>query len=200
MELKRVVVTGLGAVTPLGNTPEETWENMVKGVSGAAPITLFDATNFKTQFACEVKNWNPNEWIDRKDARPDEVLNEVYDLFIDLDASDEQLEFPVLYAIGRAGVAMRNIDDEQKDLTPLFETILNYIPAPETTPITWAVWPWAASCTAASTPTRAWPASVKTVRPAPCVLPRSRSMKACSWPRWTRPSPATSWWWPASRT
>ena len=56
--------------------------------------------------------------IDRKDARPDEVLNEVYDLFIDLDASDEQLEFPVLYAIGRAGVAMRNIDDEQKDLTP----------------------------------------------------------------------------------
>ena len=51
MELKRVVVTGLGAVTPLGNTPEETWENMVKGVSGAAPITLFDATNFKTQFA-----------------------------------------------------------------------------------------------------------------------------------------------------
>lgn len=69
MELKRVVVTGLGAVTPLGNTPEETWENMVKGVSGAAPITLFDATNFKTQFACEVKNWNPNEWIDRKDAR-----------------------------------------------------------------------------------------------------------------------------------
>ena len=59
MELKRVVVTGLGAVTPLGNTPEETWENMVKGVSGAAPITLFDATNFKTQFACEVKNWNP---------------------------------------------------------------------------------------------------------------------------------------------
>lgn len=89
--------------------------------------------------------------IDRKDARPDEVLNEVYDLFIDLDASDEQLEFPVLYAIGRAGVAMRNIDDEQKDLTPLFETILEKIPGPSydpeqpfqmlvadlTTPITW---------------------------------------------------------------
>ena len=48
MELKRVVVTGLGAVTPLGNTPEETWENMVKGVSGAAPITLFDATGIPT--------------------------------------------------------------------------------------------------------------------------------------------------------
>lgn len=152
--------------------------------------------------------------IDRKDARPDEVLNEVYDLFIDLDASDEQLEFPVLYAIGRAGVAMRNIDDEQKDLTPLFETILEKIPGPSYDPEQpfqmlvadldysdyLAVWPWAASCTAASTPTRAWPASVKTVRPAPCAPPRSRSMKACSWPRWTRPSPATSWWWPASRT
>ena len=72
--------------------------------------------------------------IDRKDARPDEVLNEVYDLFIDLDASDEQLEFPVLYAIGRAGVAMRNIDDEQKDLTPLFETILEKIPGPSYDP------------------------------------------------------------------
>ena len=72
--------------------------------------------------------------IDRKDARPQEVLNEVYDLFIDLDASDEQLEFPVLYAIGRAGVAMRNIDDEQKDLTPLFETILEKIPGPSYDP------------------------------------------------------------------
>ncbi|MBQ3059518.1 MAG: translational GTPase TypA [Desulfovibrio sp.] len=68
--------------------------------------------------------------IDRKDARPQEVLNEIYDLFIDLEASDEQLEFPVLYAIGRAGVAMRHIDDAQKDLTPLFETILEKIPGP----------------------------------------------------------------------
>lgn len=68
--------------------------------------------------------------IDRKDARPQEVLNEIYDLFIDLEASDEQLEFPVLYAIGRAGVAMRALDDEQKDLAPLFETILEKIPGP----------------------------------------------------------------------
>ena len=68
--------------------------------------------------------------IDRKDARADEVLNEIYDLFIDLDADDEQLEFPVLYAIGRDGVAMRNIDDEQKDLTPLFETMLSEITGP----------------------------------------------------------------------
>ncbi len=69
MELKRVVVTGLGAVTPLGNTAEETWKNMVAGVSGAGPITHFDASKFKTQFACEVKNFNVGDYIDRKEAR-----------------------------------------------------------------------------------------------------------------------------------
>ncbi|MBB5143078.1 translational GTPase TypA [Desulfovibrio intestinalis] len=72
--------------------------------------------------------------IDRKDARPQEVLNEVYDLFIDLDASEAQLEFPVLYAIGRQGVAMNNIDDEQKDLSPLFEAILKHINGPQHDP------------------------------------------------------------------
>ena len=69
MELKRVVVTGLGAVTPLGNSPEETWSAMLEGKSGAAPITQFDASLFKTQFACEVKGLNINDWIDRKEAR-----------------------------------------------------------------------------------------------------------------------------------
>ncbi|MCR5814962.1 MAG: translational GTPase TypA [Desulfovibrio sp.] len=68
--------------------------------------------------------------IDRKDARPEEVLNEVYDLFIDLGASEEQIEFPVLYAIGRDGVAMRSLDETPKDLSPLFETIVEYIPGP----------------------------------------------------------------------
>lgn len=68
--------------------------------------------------------------IDRKDARPQEVLNEVYDLFIDLDASEEQLDFPVLYAIGRQGVAMRSLDEEPVDLSPLFETIVSSIPGP----------------------------------------------------------------------
>ncbi|MDE7370989.1 MAG: translational GTPase TypA [Desulfovibrio sp.] len=72
--------------------------------------------------------------IDRKDARPQEVLNEVYDLFIDLGANEEQLEFPVLYAIGRDGVAMRDLEDERKDLTPLFETILESIPGPDHDP------------------------------------------------------------------
>lgn len=69
MELKRVVVTGLGAVTPLGNTAEEFWTNLVAGKSGAAPITRFDASKFKTRFACEVKNFNPENYFDRKEAR-----------------------------------------------------------------------------------------------------------------------------------
>ena len=69
MELKRVVVTGIGAVSPLGNTAEETWEKVLAGVSGAAPITHFDTTNFKTTFACEVKNFNAEDYIDRKEAR-----------------------------------------------------------------------------------------------------------------------------------
>ena len=69
MELKRVVVTGIGAVSPLGNTAEETWQNLLAGVSGAAPITHFDASSFKTQFACEVKGFNAADYIDRKEAR-----------------------------------------------------------------------------------------------------------------------------------
>lgn len=69
MELKRVVVTGLGAITPLGNDVEATWKNAVEGVSGAGPITHFDASKFKTQFACEVKNFNAADHIDRKKLR-----------------------------------------------------------------------------------------------------------------------------------
>ena len=69
MELKRVVVTGLGAITPLGKTLTETWEGLVNGKSGAGPITHFDASKFKTQFACEVKNFDPNQYFDRKEAR-----------------------------------------------------------------------------------------------------------------------------------
>ena len=69
MELKRVVVTGLGAISPLGNSAEETWKNMLNGVSGAGPITHFDASMFKTQFACEVKDFKVADFIDRKEAR-----------------------------------------------------------------------------------------------------------------------------------
>ena len=69
MELKRVVVTGLGAITPVGNSVPEFWENIVNGVSGAGPITHFDASLFKTQFACEVKDFDATKYIDRKEAR-----------------------------------------------------------------------------------------------------------------------------------
>ena len=69
MELKRVVVTGLGVISPIGNDVETTWNNALKGVSGAGPITHFDASKFKTQFACEVKNFNAAEHFDRKKLR-----------------------------------------------------------------------------------------------------------------------------------
>jgi 3-oxoacyl-[acyl-carrier-protein] synthase II len=69
MELKRVVVTGIGALTPLGNTTDEYWDSLAKGVSGAAPITRFDTENFRTKFACEVKNFDALDHFDRKEAR-----------------------------------------------------------------------------------------------------------------------------------
>ena len=69
MELKRVVVTGLGAITPLGHNVADTWAAVVDGVSGAGPITRFDASLFKTQFACEVKDFDPSLYFDRKEAR-----------------------------------------------------------------------------------------------------------------------------------
>ena len=74
MELRRVGVTGIGTINPLGNNVGEFFENLEKGVSGAGPITRFDATNFKTQFACEVKNFKPEEHFDRKEVKK-------YDLF-----------------------------------------------------------------------------------------------------------------------
>jgi 3-oxoacyl-(acyl-carrier-protein) synthase len=69
MELKRVVITGMGALTPLGNNLNAYWDGLINGVSGAAPIQQFDASKFKTQFACEIKNFNVEDFIDRKEAR-----------------------------------------------------------------------------------------------------------------------------------
>ena len=69
MKLRRVVVTGLGAITPLGNTIPILWDSLLNGVSGAGKITRFDSSKFKTQFACEVKNFNPENHFDRKEAR-----------------------------------------------------------------------------------------------------------------------------------
>jgi len=69
MKLKRVVVTGLGALTPIGNTKDEYWDSLISGKSGAAPITYFDTEKFKTKFACELKNFNATDFLDRKEAR-----------------------------------------------------------------------------------------------------------------------------------
>src|SRR4028119_131231 len=69
MELKRVVVTGLGALTPLGKSVPEYWDGLVNGVSGAGPITQFDTSKFKTKFACELKDFEPTTYLDRKESR-----------------------------------------------------------------------------------------------------------------------------------
>ena len=69
MELKRVVVTGMGALTPLGNTVNDYWNGLINGVSGADMITLFDASKFKTRFACEIKGFEPTNFLERKEAR-----------------------------------------------------------------------------------------------------------------------------------
>ena len=120
MELKRVVVTGLGAVTPVGNTPEEMWNNLINGVSGAAPITLFDASKFKTQFACEVKNLNINDYIDRKEARKMDRYTQlamiaakqaVEDSKMDLDTEDKN-RIGVVFGVGIGGI--KTFEEEVK--------------------------------------------------------------------------------------
>jgi 3-oxoacyl-[acyl-carrier-protein] synthase II len=92
MELKRVVVTGLGAITPLGKTVDETWTNLVNGVSGAAPITQFDASKFKTQFACEVKNYDPVEYFDRKEVRKLDLYAQYAMIAADQAIADAKLD------------------------------------------------------------------------------------------------------------
>jgi len=97
MELKRVVVTGIGALTPIGNTTNEYWNGLINGVSGAAPITLFDAAKFKTRFACEVKNFDPVNFLDRKEARKMDRFSQLA-----IVAGDE--------AIADAGISKDNVD------------------------------------------------------------------------------------------
>ena len=112
MELKRVVVTGMGAVTPVGLNPKETWENLLAGKSGAAPITLFDASKFKTQFACEVKGLDISEYIDRKEARKMDrytqlaiiaAMQAVQDSGMDLETEDKN-RIGVVYGVGIGGI------------------------------------------------------------------------------------------------
>jgi len=88
MSKRRVVVTGMGALTPIGNSLDEFWKNLVDGVSGAAPITKFDAGLFKTQFACEVKNFNVEELIERKEARKLDLFSQ-YAMFSSIEAIND---------------------------------------------------------------------------------------------------------------
>ena len=118
MELKRVVVTGIGAVSPLGNSAAETWQKLLDGVSGAAPITHFDATQFKTQFACELKGFKAENYIDRKEARKMDpychyamtaASMAMDDSAIDLEAIDKN-RVGVVFGVGIGG--MQTFEDE----------------------------------------------------------------------------------------
>jgi len=103
MILKRVVVTGLGALTPIGNNIQEFWTGLINGVSGAAPITHFDASKFKTQFACELKNFNVEDFIDRKEARKMDRYAQYAFVSTDEAMKDANFDFDILDK-DRAGV------------------------------------------------------------------------------------------------
>jgi len=103
MQLKRVVVTGLGALTPIGNNIEEYWNALVNGVSGAGPITHFDATKFKTRFACEVKNFTVEDFINRKDARKMDKFTQYAMVASDEAIADSELDLDKINKL-RVGV------------------------------------------------------------------------------------------------
>ena len=112
MELRRVVVTGLGALTPIGNTKDEYWEGLVSGKSGAAPITYFDTEKFKTKFACELKNFIPTDFLDRKEARKMDKFTQyamvasdeaIADANLDLDKVNK-LRVGVIWGAGIGGL------------------------------------------------------------------------------------------------
>lgn len=122
MEFKRVVVTGLGTINPLGNSIEEYWDNLKNGVSGAGPITRFDATHHKTRFACEVKNWDPLQHFDRKDARKYDLYTQfglvaakqaILDSGLDLETIDKT-RVGVIWGSGIGG--LQTFDEEIRGL------------------------------------------------------------------------------------
>ena len=123
MQLKRVVITGLGALTPIGNNVQEYWTNLSKGVSGAAAITRFDAEKFKTRFACEVKNFDPTEFLDRKESRKMDPFTQyamvacqeaITDSGLDLEAIDRD-RAGVIWGSGIGGI--RTFQDEVTSYT-----------------------------------------------------------------------------------
>ena len=129
MELKRVVVTGLGAISPLGNTLPETWEGLLNGKSGAGPITHFDASKFKTQFACEVKGFDSLQYLDRKEARKCDrysllaigaAKQAVDDAAMDLEKEDKN-RIGVIFAAGIGGI--QTFEDEVMGYAKTKDTI-----------------------------------------------------------------------------
>jgi len=131
MELKRVVVTGLGALTPIGNTVDEYWKNLISGKSGAGPITHFDSEKFKTKFACELKNFEVTDFINRKDERKMDKFSQyamvasdeaIADAKLDLDSIDK-LRVGVIWGAGIGGLETFQIEIlnfAQGDGTPRF--------------------------------------------------------------------------------
>ncbi|PVX51825.1 3-oxoacyl-[acyl-carrier-protein] synthase II [Balneicella halophila] len=105
MELKRVVVTGMGALTPIGNNWKEYTENLIKGVSGAQKITRFDASKFKTQFACEIKNYDPLDYFDKKEVRKYDRYSQYAMVAADEAIADSQLDLEKIN-LKRAGVIL----------------------------------------------------------------------------------------------
>ena len=129
MELKRVVVTGIGAITPLGKNAKETWENAKNGVSGAAEITHFDTSKFKTHFACEVKNYNAQDYFDRKEARKMDLYEQyaiiaadeaIKDCGWDLEKIDKN-EIGVIFGVGIGGI--RTFEEESVNYAKTGETL-----------------------------------------------------------------------------
>jgi len=124
MELKRVVITGVGTVNPLGNSVQEYWENLKNGVSGAAPITHFDASHFPTRFACEIKNFDPLLYIDKKEVRKHDKYTQyafassaqaIEDSLLDLDTIDGD-RVGVIWGAGIGG--LETFYNEVRDYTP----------------------------------------------------------------------------------
>ncbi len=130
--LNRVVVTGMGAVTPIGNTVEQYWTSLLNGVSGAAPITRFDCTKFKTRFACEVKGFDPSGYIDPKEIRAMDLFTQyavvsaaqaITSSGLDNIEDADRFRYGVLFSSGIGGLT--SLQDEiirftQKDMTPRF--------------------------------------------------------------------------------
>ncbi len=123
MQTKRIVVTGIGTLNPLGNNLETYWDSLIKGVSGADMITLFDASKFKTRFACEIKGFDPTEFMDRKEARKLDRFAQIA-----LVASDQ--------AVADAGITKENVDQDRVGvifasgiggLTTFTEEVTNYV-------------------------------------------------------------------------